>query len=77
VKWFGESWCAPICDEEHVAVPTGTECYLCTVPFVAADRGITMPFHAAPGDPPELSAHLHCFARSICLCDPRAPSGGT
>lgn len=66
MKWFGTDWKAPICEETpQVEVPVGEACYLCERSIEATDRGVVMPFMGVPGDPPELTAHLDCFAQSM------------
>lgn len=60
MKWFGEHWGAPICDNEHVEVPT-EPCVACEMPFKANDRGIILPFAGLPEDPPELPYHHRCL----------------
>lgn len=41
VKWFGESWGAPICDPaDKVDVPTGRLCLMCDREILAGDQGL-------------------------------------
>ena len=68
MKWFGTPWKAAVCeDSPRVEVPVGRPCYLCEKPIEATHRGVVLPFHGKPEDPPELNAHLYCFARSLGL----------
>ena len=61
VKWFGESWGAPVCKpENHAATPTAP-CAHCNLAFRKSDSGIILPFAGGPGDPPELPYHRLCL----------------
>lgn len=41
MRWFGESWNAPMNDEsERADVPVGTKCLLCNKPIAETDKGI-------------------------------------
>jgi len=42
MKWFGESWGAPVCEGEHVETPVGVLCAHCDEPIEAGDQGIMM-----------------------------------
>ena len=75
VRWFGESWGAPICDpERHVHAPLGDagkppwNCGGCREPFKAGDQGIVMDYLGAPGDPiEEIAYHRRCLAIALGL----------
>lgn len=49
MSWFGESWGAPCCEEEHVPTPVGEACVLCDEPIEAGDRGFISPFREDGG----------------------------
>lgn len=73
MKWFGESWGAPVCaPEDHAPVPGGA-CTVCEELFKAADQGLILPFLGGPGDPSELPYHLGCFREALGIgrSDPR------
>lgn len=41
MKWFGQSWGAPLCrDLEHIPTPAGLLCVHCEEPIDWADQGI-------------------------------------
>ncbi len=48
--WFGESWGAPVCDDEahHRLTPVGVECFECLVAVTAEDRGLIIPGSVPP-----------------------------
>jgi hypothetical protein len=67
MKWFGESWGAPVCaPEDHAELPT-TPCGYCEKPFVETDKGVLMPFVGNPGDPPEIGYHHPCLMIALGL----------
>lgn len=67
MKWFGESWGAPVCvPENHAPVP-GERCVVCDKQFWEDDQGIILPFVGGPDDPPELPYHLACFRTALGL----------
>lgn len=48
MKWFGESWGAPICDPKyHWLTPTGRPCLGCGKPIADGDQGFMVPNHGA------------------------------
>lgn len=58
MKWFGESWGAPMCkDCPHVEVPVGETCVHCEEPIAAGDSGVI-----ASNGP---VFHRNCFLRGI------------
>lgn len=66
MKWFGQSWGAPVCDTvPHVETPVGSICVLCDRPIAEGDRGFVIPFSGPPGSPPELAHHKRCFLWSV------------
>jgi len=41
VRWFGQSWGAPVCDPDYeTEVPVGTKCLECTKVIGLNDRGV-------------------------------------
>lgn len=66
VKWFGESWGAPICDPRtHIETPDGEACPECHKSIRPGDQGLEIPFIGRPEDPTVLDWHLDCFLKSI------------
>jgi hypothetical protein len=70
MRWFGETWDAPINDLEHADTPVGETCEHCKEPIVDDDRGVLLPgFHfdpeAVPLQVPEYAYHLRCFMATI------------
>lgn len=67
MRWFGANWGAPVCDPtKHAPTPTAP-CARCGKPFVEGDRGIILPFHGLPTDPPELPYHHECLMEELGL----------
>lgn len=66
MKWFGESWNAPICEPaEHVERPN-LECMYCDAELVDGDQGVVMPYLEDPDSPVSwVAAHLDCFLGAI------------
>ncbi len=73
MKWFGESWGAPICDVAERVERPAADCMYCARALVDGDRGVVMPFAGVPGDPPWLAAHLDCFLESLGIKNDRYP----
>ncbi len=66
MKWFGESWGAPLCGEcEHVSTPVGELCVYCEEPIEANQAGVVMPAGDAHGHFAEKPEHYECFIRQI------------
>jgi len=74
MKWFGESWGAPVCEGEHVETPVGVLCAHCDEPLEAGDQGIMMDglfdfdVEDMLGKLPRLESHpwhIDCFVRSV------------
>lgn len=68
MKWFGESWGAPVCyAAEHAPTPIGKLCGYCPHSIRPGDQGLLLPYL----DPAEstvwrdLPFHLVCFLRSV------------
>lgn len=71
MKWFGESWGAPICKpEDHAEAPVGEPCIHCEEPIQEGDKGIITPFLTDWVDKDtfvekEVPYHYACFMRNI------------
>ena len=77
VRWFGETWLAPVCDPRaHVPTPVGERCLDCRVTIEQGDRGVTIPYsRSLSGKYPVEDAsdwlvtqephHLACFLSSM------------
>lgn len=62
MKWFGDSWGAPVCDPEHqTETPVGEVCTLCGEPVTAGDQGLMVP-HVPGGILPQ---HIDCFLAQV------------
>ena len=65
MKWFGEPWGAPVCEEAtHVETPIGVPCLECEQPVEADDRGVILPFLSME-EMTESTFHLGCFLDSL------------
>jgi hypothetical protein len=65
MKWFGESWGAPVNeDTQHVDTPVGEYCAQCDEPIQENDKGFVMP-HINTYVQTEASWHLRCFLKNI------------
>jgi len=70
MKWFGESWGAPICRHVgHAATPVGSMCGHCDAPIREGDHGLLVPYVGHPG-PPWVAYHLDCFLASVGITVP-------
>lgn len=67
MKWFGESWGAPVCTPENHAPKPQERCAACGMHFQDSDRGVILPFLGGPEDPPELPYHHRCLMRALGL----------
>lgn len=67
MKWFGESWGAPVCiPANHVATPVGASCLRCDAPIREKDVGVVMPFIRNIEAPPDMvPMHHDCLMRSV------------
>jgi len=66
MKWFGESWGAPVCEpEDHAATPVGKLCGGCREPIREIDHGVIMPFLGSETDDKEMAMHLSCLMRNL------------
>jgi hypothetical protein len=65
--WFGESWGAPICEDEarHLDVPVGELCASCLEAFTEADQGMSMPLVYEAGCWSLMHEHIACFRRTV------------
>lgn len=77
MKWFGESWGAPVNEtNDHAEVPVGKPCLACEGPIDPADRGIILPALTLDPDKPrlvEVPAHLECVLVAVGLPEVRPP----
>jgi hypothetical protein len=67
VRWFGESWGAPVNETtEHVETPVGQPCEECRVQIKADDSGFLIP-DAVPllGEAHESPWHFDCLMRHV------------
>lgn len=66
MKWFGESWGAPVNKtNDQVDPPLGLFCAVCSDSIKKGERGLLLPFSGGPDDPPDLPYHLKCFLGSV------------
>jgi hypothetical protein len=77
LRWFGDSWLAPVCDpRSHIPTPVGQHCLDCRVKIEQGDRGVTFPYsrtrsgHYPPDSPEDWLIsnephHLACFLASM------------
>lgn len=66
MKWFGESWGAPVCeDETHIEIPVGESCGYCDEPIAEGDQGLRMPFVGDPSGRGYMNAHHGCLLRAV------------
>jgi hypothetical protein len=69
MKRFGESWGAPICDEQDgaplVETPVGEKCVRCVQPIKEGDQGVILPFIGGPEGQGEIVYDLDCFLASL------------
>ena len=66
MKWFGNSWGAPICKpEDRADTPVGENCYLCEVAIMPSEIGVIMPYSGEAYAFLELPAHLQCLLNSL------------
>jgi hypothetical protein len=65
MKWFGESWDAPVCEiVDHVATPVGEKCLHCDEPIAEGDYGVVIPLVDGNATIP-IPEHYACFMRRI------------
>ena len=61
MKWFGDSWYAPVNDiVSFVATPVGQDCLRCGVTIVKGDQGLILP-HVGEFAQTENPFHKMCF----------------
>ncbi len=76
VRWFGDSWGAPICDPDYkIDRPVGTKCLECARPITGRDRGVVTAcssniwgswnFPVEGGSYRVASYHLTCFLDQV------------
>jgi hypothetical protein len=61
VRWFGQHWGAPCCDDTNaVPTPVGEPCCLCRKPILVGDDGFLSLYFGAK-DPPHIRPiHYNC-----------------
>lgn len=65
VKWFGESWGAPICDpHDHRPTPVGETCPYCDAVIDDRAQGLLI-FHLEAQGATERPWHIDCFMLTI------------
>jgi len=75
MKWFGESWGAPVCAPEDNSPLPEAPCAACEERFQANDQGVILPFLGGPGAPAELPYHLACFREALGIGPRRSAAG--
>ena len=73
MKWFGETWNAPVNDNPHTKTPIGQPCWFCEKAISDEDQGLVLPFYRekppADGTGPfkvfDANYHLDCFLQSV------------
>lgn len=67
VRWFGDSWQAPVCDPRtHVDTPTGLFCTECGKPIDGDDQGVTLDLLPGAGVPwTRAPWHLRCWLAQV------------
>lgn len=67
MKWFGESWDAPVCEpDEHVDAPVDRPCaYGCGCAIEKKDQGFLLPYVGRTTQPADLAYHRDCFLKSV------------
>lgn len=70
IRWFGESWDAPICDpERHIPTPVGWTCHHCLSPIEEYQRGVLMGLLFEVGGWSEVHTHLACFLADMGIAE--------
>jgi hypothetical protein len=65
MRWFGESWGAPVCeDTAHADTPVGEECDACPEPIEGDDQGFLLPFYDTDAVS-EIAYHRGCLMGAI------------
>ena len=66
MKWFGETWHAPVNDIcERTPYPLDTVCGHCGNPILNTDRDLLMPYLAPDEVTDQLAFHIDCFLDMI------------
>ncbi len=65
MRWFGESWGAPVCaPDARVERPAGP-CGRCAEPFAEHAQGVVLAGIDAEGRSREVGFHIDCFLKSV------------
>ena len=71
MRWFGESWDAPVCEEgEHVPTPTGA-CGICDAAIRERDQGLILVRYGPNSTVLDFPVHIDCL---LSLVEPGAVS---
>lgn len=66
MKWFGETWGAPVCNTaDHVATPVGKNCLDCGGPIYPHSRGLIVPYVQGDFTCTNEPHHTECFLQDI------------
>jgi hypothetical protein len=66
VRWFGESWHAPICDPlAKVATPTAAKCVHCSLYIDSDSQGVVISASVDIDPSGRVAYHLACFLQEI------------
>lgn len=73
MKWFGESWGAPVCHAlDWIETPAGEPCIYCPRPVGVHDQGFALP-HLGAEDVVVVYAHRACLLRAVGVGVPVIP----
>jgi hypothetical protein len=65
MRWFGESWGAPVCQiRNKMAVPVDHLCYECGLPIKEDHRGFAIPFFGG-GPVSHAYYHFECLMKTV------------
>jgi hypothetical protein len=69
MRWFGDSWGAPVCESaEHTETPVGESCLICGTSIVKGDQGVEIPYvYVGTTDIRTVVEHLDCFLQKLGL----------
>ena len=70
VRWFGESWGAPVCEpEDHIDTPINEDCARCRGAIEEGQQGVTVPYltgrSGEDGWMDRLAWHLDCWLAEV------------
>lgn len=79
MKWFGQTWGAPVCHElDWIETPSGESCIYCPRPIGVHDQGFALPHLSAPDASVGavavvVYAHRACLLRAVGVGVPVIP----